>query len=62
MSEQDWKKELEDYLADNPNKLSYLMPDRIRKNMTQKELNNHNDKAVEQIIKELTEAKDETKT
>ena len=52
MSEQDWKKELEDYLADNPNKLSYLMPDRIRKNMTQKELNNHNDKAVEQTIKE----------
>lgn len=55
MSEQDWKKELEDYLADNPNKLSYRIPDKIRKNMTQKELNNHNDKAIKQIIKELTE-------
>ena len=59
MSEQDRKKELHDYLADIPNKLPFLMPDRIRKNMTQKELNNHNDKAVEQVIKELTEAKDE---
>tara|TARA_R100000541_G_scaffold11103_1_gene19159 strand:+ start:285 stop:470 length:186 start_codon:yes stop_codon:yes gene_type:complete len=55
MSKQGWKKELKDYLADNPNKLSYRIPDKIRKNMTQKELNNHNDKAIKQIIKELTE-------
>ena len=50
----EWKKELKDYIANNmSNKVSYKMPESLKKIMTEEELVKYRDMGIKQVIKEL---------
>tara|TARA_R110000824_G_scaffold365218_1_gene553717 strand:+ start:240 stop:437 length:198 start_codon:yes stop_codon:yes gene_type:complete len=57
----EWKKELKDYIANNmSNKVSYKMPESLKKIMTEEELVKYRDMSIKQVIKELQQLQEKS--
>ena len=56
----DWKKELKDYIANNmSNKVSYKMPESIKRIVTEEEIVKYREMSIKQVIKELQQKESE---